>query len=215
MTMPLAAVRAQLQWRYATKQFDPARTIPAETWQVLEDSLWLAPSSFGLQPWKFLVVDTPALRQELRKVSWNQAQITEASKLVVLAGRRSIDQGDIDRLIQRTAELRQQPLANLDGYRKMLSGFVQGGWVNKDLAAWNARQVYIALGQLLTTAAMLGIDACPMEGIDMAAYDRLLGLDGTPFTTLCSVPLGYRHASDKYATLPKVRMPREAAFESR
>lgn len=205
----------RLQWRYAVKQFDPSRQIPAETWEALTDALVLAPSSFGLQPWKFLVVETPALRQELRVASWNQSQITDASKLVVLLGQRTMTEADIDRFLQSTSSARNQPLAALDGYRKVLVNFIQNGWAAKDLAGWNTRQVYLALGQLLTSAAMLGVDACPMEGIDMAAYDSILGLADSPFQTLCACTLGYRAATDKYATAPKVRYAKSAILETR
>ena len=92
---------ARLQWRYSTKRFDPNRAIPAETWTALEQALVLSPSSFGLQPWKFVVVDDPALRQKLRKRSWDQAQITDASKLVVFLGLRTMTAADVDRLMQR------------------------------------------------------------------------------------------------------------------
>jgi nitroreductase len=205
----------RLRWRYAVKQFDPSRQIPAATWDALTDSLVLAPSSFGLQPWKFLVVDTPALRQELKAASWNQSQITDASKLVVLLGKRTMTEADVDRFLASTSTARNQPLEALGGYRKMLVHFIQAGWAAKDLAAWNTRQVYLALGQLLTSAAMLGVDACPMEGIDMAAYDRILGLGESPFQTLCACTLGYRAANDKYATAPKVRYAKSEIVETR
>jgi len=205
----------RLQWRYAVKQFDPTRQIPTATWEALTEALVLAPSSFGLQPWKFLVVETPALRQELRAASWNQSQITDASKLVVLLGQRSMTEADIDRFLQSTSAARNQPLAAFDGYRKVLVNFIHHGWAAKDLAGWNTRQVYLALGQLLTSAAMVGVDACPMEGIDMAAYDRILGLTDTTFQTLCACTLGYRASTDKYAAAPKVRYAKDTLFETR
>lgn len=210
-----AVLRERLQWRYAVKQFDPQRQIPAEQWQALEDALVLAPSSFGLQPWKFLVIEDRKLREQLRAASWNQSQITDASKLVVFTGQRTVTGPDVDRLIDATAAGRGMPAANLDGYRKVLHGFVQGGWASKDLAGWNARQVYIALGQFMTSAAALGVDTCPMEGIDAAAYDRILGLEGTPFTTLCACTAGYRAATDKYATLAKIRYAKAQIVEHR
>lgn len=210
-----AVLRERLQWRYATKQFDSQKQIPADVWSALEDSLHLAPSSFGLQPWKFLVVDDKALRQQLRAASWNQSQIVDASRLVVFLGLRTTTMADVDRMLQRTAEVRGTPLASLDGYRQILANFLPNGWAAKDLGAWNTRQVYLALGQFMTSAAMLGIDTCPMEGIDMAAYDRILGLDGTPFTTRCACPAGYRAATDKYAAAPKVRFPKETVIEHR
>jgi nitroreductase len=206
---------AQLRWRYATKRFDATRTIPADTWSALEQALLLAPSSFGLQPWKFLVVATPALRQQLRAASWGQSQVTDASHYVVFTGLRTTTEADVDRFLQCQSQVRGTPLDSMAGYRKVLVDFLAKGWASKDLAAWNARQGYIALGQFMTAAAMIGVDTCPMEGIDMAAYDRILGLDGSRYTTLCACAVGYRAADDKYATAPKVRFPLGEVIERR
>lgn len=208
-------VRTRLHWRYATKKFDPARAIPDAEWAVLEESLVLAPSSFGLQPWKFLVVENPNLRAELRKLSWNQAQITDAARLVVFASQRTITSADVDRYIARTCELRQMEPQTLTGYRNVIVGFAEKGWASRDLQAWNTRQVYLALGQFMTAAAMLGVDTCPMEGIDLAGYDRALGLDGTPFTTAVACTAGYRAGDDKYASAVKVRYAASDVLERR
>ena len=208
-------VRERLQWRYATKQFDPLRTIPDDVWATLEAGLVLTPSSFGLQPWKFLVVDDPQLRQQLRAQSWNQSQITDASRLVVFLAQRTMTEAHVDRFLQATAQARGIAVDNLAGYRKVLVGFLASGWAAADLQGWNTRQVYIALGQFMTAAAMLGVDTCPMEGIDMAGYDRMLGLDGTPYTTAVACTAGYRAATDKYASVPKVRYPLDELVEHR
>ncbi|MCA8975771.1 MAG: NAD(P)H-dependent oxidoreductase [Planctomycetes bacterium] len=209
------SLNARLAWRYATKRFDADREIPADHWAALENSLVTSPSSFGLQPWKFIVVDDTDLREQLKAASWNQTQTTEAARFVVFAGKRSVTAADIDRLIDRTGEIRGVPAESLGGYRNMLLGFVEKGWAAKDHAGWNARQVYIALGQFMTAAATLGVDTCPMEGIDMAAYDRILGLEGGDYGTLCACAAGYRHAEDKYATLPKVRYATDEIIERR
>lgn len=205
----------QLRWRYATKRFDAQKTIPADTWSALEQALLLAPSSFGLQPWKFVVVTTPAVKQQLRAASWGQAQVTDASHYVVFAGLRTTTEADVDRFLQCQSQVRGTPLESMAGYRKVLVDFLAKGWASKDLAAWNARQGYIALGQFMAAAAMLGVDTCPMEGIDMAAYDRILGLDGSRYTTLCGCAAGYRASDDKYATAPKVRFPLGEVIERR
>lgn len=203
----------QLRWRYATKRFDPTRTIPADTWSALEQALVLAPSSFGLQPWKFLVVVNKDLRQQLRAASWGQSQVTDASHYVVIAGLRTTTEADVDRFLQCQSRVRGTPLESMAGYRKVLVDFLAKGWASKDLAAWNARQGYIALGQFMTASAMLGVDTCPMEGIDMAAYDRILGLDGSRYTTLCACAAGHRAADDKYASAAKVRYPHAEIVE--
>ncbi|MBL9077409.1 MAG: NAD(P)H-dependent oxidoreductase [Planctomycetes bacterium] len=204
-----------LQWRYATKRFDPTRRIPDATWQALEQALVLAPSSFGLQPWKFVVVDDPALRTALRAQSWNQSQVTDAHRYVVIAALRTTNEHDVDRFLQRTAEVRGTPIESMAGYGKVIKDFLVKGWAAKDLFGWNARQAYIALGQLMTAAALLGVDTCPMEGIDANGYDRVLGLHGSRYATLCACALGYRAADDKYATAPKVRYAPDQVIERR
>ena len=175
----------------------------------------LAPSSFGLQPWKFLVVDDKRLRTELRTLSWNQPQITDASKLVVFCGLRNTTIEDVDRYLQLQCDVRGVGIETVAGYRKVLVDFVEKGWAAKDHSAWNARQVYIALGTFLAAAAMLGVDSCALEGIDMEAYDRLLGLDGTRFTTLVACCAGYRADGDRGATAKKVRYPLSDVIERR
>lgn len=199
---------AALRWRYATKQFDPSRHIPADVWNALEESLVLTPSSFGLQPWKFIVVRDPAVRERLKLESWNQPQATDASHFVVLAARCDLGAGDIDGWIQCLAEVQGQPVENFARLKGMIVGFAET-MSHESRHAWNVRQTYIALGQLMAAAAMLGIDTCPMEGISTAAYDRILGLEGGGHATAVACALGYRAADDKYAEMPKARYPRE------
>ena len=173
----------------------------------------LSPSSFGLQPWKFFVVETPSLREQLLPVSWNQRQVVDASHMVVFAKRQGLNATDIDRLINATASIRNVPLDSLAGYRKMMLGFA--ATPNFDADAWADRQVYIALGTFMTAAAMMGIDTCPMEGIQPAKYDAILNLAGTGYATSVVAVAGYRSADDKYATLAKVRYPTSELIERR
>jgi nitroreductase len=204
-----------LQWRYAVKSFDSDKKIPDDAWETLEQSLILAPSSFGLQPWKFLIVDDKNLRVQLRDASWKQAQVTESDRYVVFAALRTTTDEDVDRFMARTSEVRGTPVENLTGYRNVIADFLLKGWAAKDLFGWNARQTYIALGQFMTAAAAMGIDTCPMEGIDMNGYDELLGLKETRYATLCACAVGYRAADDKYAAAPKVRYARDEVIEHR
>ena len=199
----------QLNWRYATKQFDPSRKIPADQWAALEQSLLLSPSSLGMQPWAFVVVEDPALRETLKAVSWNQAQITAASHLVVFAAKKDIIEADVDAYMDRISEVRGVPVSSLDGFRGMINGSVLQGKDDATRAIWTSRQVYIPIGVLLAGAALMGLDACPMEGITPSEYDRLLGLEEKGLTALAVVAVGYRSPEDPYAQLPKVRFPAE------
>lgn len=196
-----------LKWRYAVKKFDAVKKIPAATWSLLEESLVLTPSSFGVQPWKFLVVDNTELRAKLVAASWGQAQVADASHLVVFALKQDVGEDHIDRYMARTAELRGTTVEAMAPFKKVIMGSFEGARAKGFLDTWQSRQVYIALGQFMTAAALLGIDTCPMEGLDPAKYDEILGLKGTGYTTLCACPAGYRAADDKYATTPKVRFP--------
>ncbi|HEY9298963.1 MAG TPA: NAD(P)H-dependent oxidoreductase [Phormidium sp.] len=200
-------VLQQLNWRYATKKFDPSKKIPTEVWKTLEQSLILAPSSYGLQPWKFFVVNNPEIRQQLVEHSWGQTQVVDASHLVVLAIKKDLNAADVDRYVQRMSEVREVPVDTLQGLSNLIKNFLNNPPINVD--EWSARQVYIALGQLMTCAAMLEIDTCPMEGFNSAKYNELLGLTEQGYSAVVVCPLGYRAADDKYAVMPKVRFPTE------
>lgn len=204
-----------LRWRYATKQFDPQRKIPAPLWSALEDALVLTPSSFGLQPWKFLVIQDPALRERLVPFSWGQKQVAEASHLVVLAVMTRMTEEHIDRYLADTAATRNIPRESLAGFRKMMIGDVIQGARSKIATEWAIRQAYIALGNFMTSAALLGVDTCPMEGFESAKYDELLELAPRGLTTAVVCPAGYRAATDKYASLAKVRFPKSEVIEYR
>ena len=194
-----------LNWRYATKRFDPSRRIPDATWGVLEQSLVLSPSSFGLQPWKFLVISDPERRRALVPLSWGQSQPVECSHFVVFTVRRGLDAAHVDRFLLRTAAVRGATQESLAGYRNVMLGSLDKARAAGTLDSWQTHQVYIALGQFMTAAALLGVDTCPMEGLEPAGYDRALGLEGTGFATVVACAAGYRAAGDKYASLPKVR----------
>jgi nitroreductase len=206
MTTPADLLKA-LNWRYATKAFDPARTIPTETWNALEQSLVLAPSSYGLQPWRFVVVTSPEVKAKLRPVSWNQSQVTDCSHLVVFAAKEQMSEEHVDHFVARTAEVRKVTVESVAGYRNMMVSDVVKGPRSAMAFEWAARQCYIAFGQLMTSAAVLGVDACPLEGIDPAKYDEILGMPGTGYKVIAACAVGYRAAGDKYATLAKIRFP--------
>ncbi len=207
-TLTTTDLLAALNWRYATKAFDPARKISAATWAALEEALVLAPSSFGLQPWRFLDIRDTAVREKLRPVSWNQTQVTDASHYVVFTARTEITAADLDRFIERTASVRGQPTTALAPYRDIMAGALLNEARQPHLHDWAARQAYIAMGQLMTAAAVLGIDTCPMEGFDPTAYDQILDTRKDGYACIAAVALGHRTEGDKYATLPKIRYPK-------
>ncbi len=198
----------QLQWRYATKQFDPTKQIPSEIWQALEQSLVLSPSSFGVQPWKFFVIRNPELRQQLVGHSWGQKQVSDASHLVVFAIKKHVDKEYIDRYIARMAEVQQVPVEALQGFEKVVKDFLDR-MSPAEIDTWATRQTYIALGEFMTAAAMLGVDTCPLEGFIPAKYDEVLGLTAQGYASVVLCAAGYRAADDKSANRAKVRFATE------
>lgn len=203
--MKADALVEKLKWRYAVKKFDPSRKIPADQWQALESALILSPSSFGLQPWRFIVVNDPAVRERLRAASWNQAQVVEASHLVVFAIKKDLNAADVERFARRIAQVRSVNAESMGPYKQMMLDFVAQAGKGLDINAWSARQLYIAMGVFMTAAAVLGIDTCPMEGIEPDTYDRILGLAPRGTHTLAAAAAGYRAADDKSSRLAKVR----------
>ncbi len=206
-TISQKELREQLNWRYAVKQYDRTRTVSEEDWNVLEDSVLLAPTSFGLQPFKLIVITDPAIKERLREAAYGQPQITDSSHLAVFAYKKLLTPDDLAKFIDRVAEVRKVERESLADYEQVINGSakraIDGGFIE----AWNSRQAYIALGFLLETAAMLGIDATPMEGFDAAKFNEILGLE--EYSAVVVAAIGYRSNEDWLAPLPKVRARRE------
>lgn len=192
-------------WRYAVKKFDATKKIPDADWKALEQALILSPSSYGLQLWKFIVVENTELRQKLRAASYNQPQITDASHLIVFAAKKTVTEADLDRFVALTYKTQNIPAGRLDGYKQVMAADLLRGNRSRMIPEWTARQTYIALGNFMTSAALIGIDTCPMEGLEATEYDDILGLKGVEYFTTMACTVGYRAADDRGATAPKVR----------
>ena len=193
-----------LNWRYATKTFDASKIIPEATWKTLEETLVLSPSSFGLQPYRFLVVKDAAIRKQLQPHSWNQTQVVDASHYIVFAARTGITENEIDAFLNRIVEVRGIPRESLEGYRGMMYGSLLSPGAEARIPHWAALQAYIALGNLMTAASLVGVDTCAIEGFAPAEYDAILGLKEQGYASVVCCALGYRSAEDKYADLVKV-----------
>lgn len=212
--MPLATpdqLIAQLNWRYATKQFDPAGTLSADEIRLLDETLRLCASSFGLQPWRFVVVKDPAVREAMVAHSWNQRQVADAARLYVLCRRATLGENDVRDYVSLVAETTGAARESMAGFEKMLVGFT-GKLTADQYDQWAEKQVYIALGALMTAAAAAGIDTCPMEGFNREKVDELLNLPAMGLRSVVMCPAGRRAATDKYADRKKVRWPRERVF---
>ncbi|ARI83861.1 NAD(P)H-dependent oxidoreductase [Microcystis aeruginosa] len=209
MTIQPQEILEKLQWRYAVKKFDPSKKISEADWFVLEESLRLAPSSYGLQPWKFIVVQDPKIRAALTPVSWNQTQVEDCSHYVVLATLTKIEVAYVEKFVTKIAQVRELDVASLENYKNLMVSDLVNGPRSAIVQWWSQRQSYIAMGMLMETAALLDIDACPLEGIEPAAYDRILQLEGSGYAAVAAVALGYRSLEDKYQLLKKVRFDRD------
>jgi nitroreductase / dihydropteridine reductase len=197
----------QLNWRYAVKKFGTKR-LPRESVNFLLECLRLSPSAYGLQPWRFIHVENADVRQRLLAHSMGQEKVVSASDLIVLARLQALTTDWVDHFAETMARVREVDLSANQVFIDRVKGFVAGASPHK-LSAWMTQQVYVALGTLLTAAAMAGIDACPMGGFDNEAYDRELGLEQEGLKSVVIVTLGVRADDDRYAGLRKVRFPRE------
>lgn len=210
MTQDLnTSIEQQLNWRYATKKFDPSKKISEKDWRTLEESLRKSPSSFGLQPWKFIIVKNPDLRKQLLPNSWNQPQIVDASHLVVICAQKEVSHSDVETFLAAISTTRNVPVSALQDYGGMMKGFIDRLASQGTCEAWTTHQAYLALGMLLSTAATLKIDACPLEGINAVAYDEILNLNQSGYSTKVACALGYRSSEDATASYTKVRYSRE------
>ena len=203
----------QLRWRYSVKLFDLKKKISKSSLSCILDSLVLTPSSYGMQPWKFFVISDREELKKLTTISFNQKQVESCSHLIVLVAKTQITEEDIDAWIQRLSRTPKRDVSELASYREKILSSI-GEMKREKQGLWAKNQVYIALGQLLSIAAMLEIDACPMEGISRQDYDKYLNLDSS-FSTVVICPLGYRSPEDKYAEFPKVRFSKEKIIKEK
>lgn len=198
-----------LNWRYATKSYDAAKKLDDDKLNRILEAIRLAPTSSGLQPFEVFVVNNAELRAKIREVAWNQAQVTEASHLLVFAAWDNITPERIDAMFDYTNDVRGFKNEGWEAYRKQLQGIVaaRGDAANFDAAV---RQAYIGLGVGLVAAAAEGVDSTPMEGFDPAAVDQILSLKERKLRSVVILPLGYRKPeTDWLVNLKKVRRPRE------
>ena len=201
----------QLNWRYATKKFDATKKISTQDLNTLKEAIKLSASSYGLQPYKVLIIEDEKTRESLKVASWNQPQITEASHMFVLANIIDADDTLVDDYIMNVSETRGVTKENLESYSNMMKSNVIA-LPNEAKNIWTAKQAYIALGNLLSAAAILEIDACPMEGFDSPAYNSILGLDQQNLNAAVVVTLGYRAEDDDTQHYKKVRKPENTLF---
>lgn len=194
-------------WREATKKFDAEKKLTTGQLDTLLEAARLSPSSFGLQPWNLVVVSDPEMRVKLREASWDQPQITEASQLFVFAAQMpTLDL--VDAYIANISATRGIPAESLAGLSQMIKGSIESKNEDERLE-WAKKQAYLALGVTLASAAVLGIDACPMEGFDAGKYDEILGLTERDLHATVIMAVGFRSAEEAAFESKKVRPAQE------
>ncbi len=198
-----------LQWRYATKKMNPAKSVPQEKVERILEAVRLTATSSGLQPYEVIVVSNPELRQQIKPHAWGQAQITDCSHLLVFAAWDNYTAERINMMFDLVNEQRGSTNEGWENYRqKLLATYpVRDAEVNFQHAA---RQAYVGLGTALIAAASEEVDSTPMEGFDPAKVDEILGLRERGLRSVVILPLGYREAEgDWLVNLKKVRRPRD------
>ena len=181
-----------MDFRHACKIFDETKKVSCEDMNYILEAGRKSPSSFGMEPWKFLVITNEELKAELRPVCWDQPQITTCSHLVIiLAAIDSVkpESGEVERKFKR----REMPQEKLDFYMGLYSSHLANTLSsNENIYSWTAKQTYIAMGNMMTAAAIKGVDSCPIEGFEKEKVEKILKLDLSKYQLSCIVPFGYR-----------------------
>lgn len=201
----------KLQKRAAIKNFDATKKLTQAQLDQLLDTVRLAPSSMGLQAYRILVVEDPEIREKLREASHGQAQLTQSSQVIIFAIEKDVDKDYGNYYLDLIAKTRGIGREHLAGFEQMVQGTLASMGEEQKIS-WSTKQAYIALGVLLTAAAEMDIDACPMEGFDAGKYDEILGLKEKGLSAVVIAPVGYRSDEDVYSKMEKVRRPKEDLF---
>jgi nitroreductase len=198
-------------WRYATKKFDASKKISTEDLNTLKEAIRLSSSSYGLQPYKIIIVENPELRALVQPAAWGQSQIVDASHLIIFANETTIDGTVIDDYLKNISDTRNMPIEALSGYGDFMKAKILA-LTEEAKNIWTAKQTYLALGNLLNAAAELKIDATPMEGFVPEQVNEILGLDKLGLNATLIATLGYRHTEDATQHYAKVRKSEENLF---
>jgi nitroreductase len=200
-------------WRYATKKFNSEKKISNSDLEILKEAIQLSSSSYGLQPYKVLIIENEEIRKQLQPASWGQSQITDASHLFVFASETNVDAEYITRYADNMAKTRNIPFDSVKGYADFMIGNISTLTPEKQLI-WAQKQAYLALGNLLNAAAELKIDVTPMEGFLPEQYNEILGLAEKGLHATLVATIGYRHDEDDTQHYAKVRKPITELFET-
>ncbi|MFA5848620.1 MAG: NAD(P)H-dependent oxidoreductase [Bacteroidales bacterium] len=207
------SITNNLKWRYATKKFDTSKKIQADKLEILKEAVNLAPTSYGLQPFKVLIIENQKIREQLKDAAWGQSQLTDASHIFLFCNFKEMGPEKIDNYLKLRSDINNTDFAETKPYGDMMKG--QMAVLSTDeISAWTAKQAYIALGTLIAAASELQIDSCPMEGFDKVKFDEILGLKNKGITSAMLAAVGYRSDSDDTQHFRKTRKPIDEIFET-
>jgi nitroreductase len=193
-----------LNWRYATKKFDPTKKLSTSQINTLKEAFNLTATSYGLQPIKLVVIQNDDLRKQLLPFSWNQQQIVQASHVLVICVQDDFSSQEVENYFKLVKKVRNTPDAVLNPFKEFLAAEIDKK-TKEEIGVWNKNQAYLALGNLLTVCAVEQIDACPMEGFVPEKYDTLLDLKSKNLHSVLVLPVGFRAEDDAMKDLLKVR----------
>lgn len=197
---------SQLDWRFATKKFNPEKKVSEQDLNKILETVRKAPSSFGIQPYHIFVISDPEMRKQMRAVSWDQPQVTDSSHLFVFCSRTDL-KNRVDEYIDMASGGNEEIKNKMQDYANMMHGSLDNR-TEEAKQNWSGRQAYIALGFGLASCAEMNIDACPMEGFDNQAVNKILNLP-EHMNSLAYMAVGYRAEEP---SMPKVRFSKEDLF---
>ncbi|MFL9842925.1 NAD(P)H-dependent oxidoreductase [Flavobacterium rhizosphaerae] len=201
-----------LQWRYATKKYNDKK-VTAEELELLKDAVQLSVSSLGLQPYRIVVIESQDVKEKLAEAaSGNNKNIfKDASHLFIFANEVNVGAEQVDDFINNIIETRGVPREEVAGFGDYIKGYLDGQ-SDEQKNIWTAKQTYLALSTLINSAAVLKIDATPMEGFDAVKINEILELDKKGLNAVVVAAIGYRHDEDAMQHLEKVRKPKQELF---
>jgi len=197
-----------LEWRYAVKKFNKDALLSEQQLEAVKEAFNLSASSYGLQPYKLVMLQNKSLQERLLPHSYNQKQVVQAAAVLVFCIRKDIDSSYIDEYFGLIASARGQTPGSLEGYKNFMKNTLVGK-TPAEMSLWATNQVYLNMGSLLTACAAMEIDSCPMEGFSPIGYNEVLELDKMGLEAVLIMPIGIRASDDSVGTLKKVRKPIE------
>ena len=199
-------------WRYATKKFNPDKKIPNSDIELIKESIRLAPTSYGLQLFKVIVIENQTKKEELRKLSYNQSQVSDASHIFIFCNSTKVFEKDIDLYIKNKSISHKIPIEENKGYGDFLKKTLLKK-ESEEISIWTKNQIFISLSHLMTTCASLKIDSCPIEGFDALKYNAFLDINKKSLSAGVVAAIGYRSESDNSQYDKKVRKSIKDIFE--